>query len=310
MNAIEIQGLSKRFSQVQALNQLSLTVPKGSIYALLGLNGAGKSTTMRCMLSMITPDEGKIEILGKDLAHHRTEILKQMGCMIEKPDIFHYLTPVEHLYLSAALYNQKVQPARVNEILELTGLTWAKNRKAGTFSQGMKQRLGLAMALYHNPEILILDEPLNGLDPQGIFEFQEMIQLLSKEQGKTVLISSHQLSQIEDLAQYVGIIHQGSYQGGGAMKELFQQEWVHLEIHTQPQLKLENLPNHPVFHPACIAQESGFWIFNILSNQVPEMIQWLTQNQVPIFQATPKKRLEELFFRLTQNTDQPNKKIA
>lgn len=302
MNAIEIRGLSKQFGQVKALNQLSLEVPKGSVYALLGLNGAGKSTTMRCMLSMIQPDAGTIEILGKELKSHRPEILTQMGCMIEKPDIFQYLTPVEHLFLSASLYNQKVNHQRVTEILNITGLDWAKNRKAGTFSQGMKQRLGLAMALYHNPEILILDEPFNGLDPQGIWEFHQLIQRLSQEQGKTVLISSHQLAQIEDLAQHVGIIHEGTYKGGGEMKSLFNNEWVHLEIHTNQYAAFEQLPKHPEFTHACLSQENGIWIFAVSTKQVPEVIQWLTENQIPLFQATPKKRLEELFFRLTQDS--------
>ncbi|HRG94320.1 MAG TPA: ATP-binding cassette domain-containing protein, partial [Chitinophagaceae bacterium] len=197
---IRVKNLSKRFGELQAVDQLSFSVSAGEVYGFLGQNGAGKSTTIRMLLTLIEPDEGEIEIFGLNLRQHRKEILKRTGAVIERPDLYKYLSALDNLSIFARLSGMKASRKQLMDQLAMVGLAERADSRVKTYSQGMKQRLGLACALVHDPGLIILDEPTNGLDPQGIAEMREMIIRLSREGGKTLLVSSHLLSEMEMMA--------------------------------------------------------------------------------------------------------------
>src|SRR5450631_253645 len=169
---INVTGLSKHFGELQAVNSLSFSVQEADVYGFLGQNGAGKSTTIRMLLTLIAPTGGEIEIFGMNLRTHRKEILRQVGAVIERPDLYKYLSAYENLLLFAKMSGVRIQRRQLMEQLEMVGLAERAGSKVKTYSQGMKQRLGIAIALVHNPQLVILDEPVNGLDPQGIADMR------------------------------------------------------------------------------------------------------------------------------------------
>ena len=206
---IKATHLSKDFGEVKAVNDLSFTVDSGQVYGFLGQNGAGKSTTIRMLLTLIEPTTGDIEIFGMNLKKHRRDILRRTGAIIERPDLYKYLTALENVRIFSRLSGVRVPDKKIMDQLEMVGLAERARSKVRTYSQGMKQRLGLACSLIHDPELLILDEPTNGLDPQGIADMRNMIIHLSKDLGKTLLVSSHLLSEMEMVADHMLIIHKG-----------------------------------------------------------------------------------------------------
>ncbi len=206
---LSVKNLTKNFNEIKAVNDLSFSVEEGQVYGFLGQNGAGKSTTIRMLLTLIKPSSGNIEIFGLNLQKHRNEILRQVGAIIERPDLYKYLTALENLRIFAAMSGVKVSEKKLMEQLEMVGLAARAHSKVKTYSQGMKQRLGIATALVHDPQLVILDEPTNGLDPQGIADVRNLILQLSKEKNKTLLISSHLLSEIELIADSMIIIDKG-----------------------------------------------------------------------------------------------------
>lgn len=227
---ISTQNLTFNFGNQKVVNSLSLQVPQGSIYGFLGPNGAGKTTTIKLLLNLLKTDEGSISVFGKDLKSNRIEILSKTGSLIEQPAIYLHLTGRENLVNRAGLLQLPIR--RVDEMLELVQLKHAANKKAGQYSLGMKQRLGIALALLSDPELLILDEPTNGLDPNGIIEIRELLINLTRQHGKTVFISSHLLSEIERMATHVGIINNGSmlFQGSIAELEALNQALLLIEV--------------------------------------------------------------------------------
>jgi ABC-2 type transport system ATP-binding protein len=219
MYCIETINLSYRFSQEQlVLNNMNLLVPTGSIYGFLGANGAGKTTTLRLILGLLRKQKGDISIFGKSFEKERFSILKEIGSLIESPSIYGHLTASENLQVLQKIYQCPIK--RIKEVLEIVGLAETGRKKAGQFSLGMKQRLSIAIALLHNPSLLILDEPTNGLDPNGIIEIRELLKKLNEEKNMTILISSHLLSEIERLVTHLGIIHKGTLLFQGTLDEL------------------------------------------------------------------------------------------
>ncbi len=210
---IEIQGLDFYFKDFKALDQVNLTVPTGSIYGFLGPNGAGKTTTIRILLDLFHSKNQQIRIFGKELLNHRGEILGKIGALIENPSIYRHLSGRQNLEIIRKMVG--VPKSRIDDVLKIVRLVDNADKKAKNYSLGMCQRLGLAAALLTDPELLILDEPTNGLDPSGIIEMRELIINLNKEHGKTIFLSSHILSEIEKLATDVAIIDQGKilYEG-------------------------------------------------------------------------------------------------
>ena len=206
---VTVKNLTKNFKDIKAVNNLSFSVEQGQVYGFLGQNGAGKSTTIRMLLTLIKPTSGSIEIFGLNLEKHRKEVLKQIGAIIERPDLYKYLTALENLRIFAAMSGVKVSEKKLLEQLNLVGLAERAHSKVKTYSQGMKQRLGIATALVHDPQLVILDEPTNGLDPQGIADVRNLIFRLSREMNKTLMISSHLLSEVELIADSMIIIDKG-----------------------------------------------------------------------------------------------------
>ena len=227
---VSVSHLSKKYGNLQAVNDLSFTVNEGDVYGFLGQNGAGKSTTIRMLLTLIAPTAGEIQIFDKKLSTHRSEILSKIGAVIEKPDLYKYLNAYDNLSIFAKMSGIKVSRQLLMNQLQMVGLADRAKDKVKTFSQGMKQRLGIAVALVHNPALIILDELTNGTDPQGIAYIRNLIMRLSKEMGKTVLISSHLLSEIEVIANRMIIIHKGQKIIEGNVAELLDPSHTVIDI--------------------------------------------------------------------------------
>jgi len=229
---IDVRRVSKDFKEVRAVDDLSFSVPQGKIYGFLGQNGAGKSTMIRILLTLIEPTSGEIEIFGLNLRKCRKKILEKTGAIIEKPDLYKYLTAKENLEIFAAMSGINVSEKKLTGYLQKVGLVERAKSKVKTYSQGMKQRLGIAVALIHDPELIILDEPMNGLDPQGIADIRNLILHLSRDLGKTVLISSHLLSEMELIADSMLIIDKGRKVVEGRMADLFDPAETMVELET------------------------------------------------------------------------------
>jgi ABC-2 type transport system ATP-binding protein len=296
---IKVDNLSKQYHDVKAVNDISFTVNTGDIYGFLGQNGAGKSTTIRMLLTLIAPTAGTIELFGKNLHANRKEVLQQIGAVIEKPDLYKYLTGYENLSLFARMSGIKVTPKKLTEQLEQVGLTERAHSKVRTYSQGMKQRLGIAIALIHDPKLIILDEPTNGLDPQGIADIRNLILHLSRHQGKTILVSSHLLHEIELIANRMLIIDKGKKIMEGTVAELVDpaRTIVHLEV-TNPQQVVAWLQSSR--WSACLQeQHNAAILLQMNKQQVPELTADLVKAGANIMALQPQNSLESYFLSLT-----------
>lgn len=218
MYCVQTQALVHRYGRDLVLDGIDLQVPTGSIYGFLGPNGAGKTTTLRLLLGLLRRQQGEIAIFGRRLDEDRIGLLRRIGSMIESPSFYDHLSARENLALLQKVY--RCPRDRIDEVLALVGLAQTGRKRAGQFSLGMKQRLGLAIALLHAPDLLILDEPSNGLDPNGIVEMRELLQRLNRELGITILVSSHLLPEVEKLATHVGILHRGQLMFQGTIDAL------------------------------------------------------------------------------------------
>lgn len=205
---LELDHVSKQFSNKTAVNDVSLKIKEGEVFGLLGPNGAGKTTTIRMIVGLIKPTSGKIRLLGNDIHKNFTQAIRGVGAIVENPDFYSHLSGYQNLKILAKM-TRWVHADAVNEAITFVGLTDSIHKRVSTYSLGMRQRLGLAQALLHRPKLLILDEPTNGLDPVGIRELREFIRKLSKEKGVSVFISSHQLSEVQEICENVGIMKQG-----------------------------------------------------------------------------------------------------
>lgn len=217
--AIATHALTKSYAGVRVVDSIELEVPKGAVYGFLGPNGAGKSTTMKMILGLVRPTAGEVDLMGRRMeAKTRLETLAHVGSLIESPSCYGHLTARENLDIVRRL--KGLPTASIDEALEVVGLACTGKKLAGRFSLGMKQRLGLAAALLGNPRVVLLDEPTNGLDPEGIHEMRELIRALPQTRGTTVLVSSHLLAEVEQMADHVGIISQGQMAWQGPLERL------------------------------------------------------------------------------------------
>src|SRR5688572_21742108 len=229
---IEVRHLTRYFNEIKAVEDLSFTVGAGDVYGFLGQNGAGKSTTIRMLLTLIQPGSGAINIFGMDLVKHRKEILRRVGAIIERPDLYKYLNALDNLRIFATMSGVKVTEKKLMDQLAMVGLAERAKSKIKTYSQGMKQRLGIATSLIHDPDLIILDEPMNGLDPQGIADVRNLIIHLSKEKGKTIFVSSHLLNEMEQIADSMLIIDKGKKVAEGTKEELLNPAQTQVELVT------------------------------------------------------------------------------
>lgn len=297
MYCIEITNLTHKFSEKETvLNNINLKIPNGSIYGFLGPNGAGKTTTLRLILGLHKKQQGEIILLGKHFERGRIEILNKVGSLIESPSIYAHLTAKENLMVWQKIYQCPKQ--RIEEVLQLVGLTDTGNKKTGNFSLGMKQRLGLAIALLNNPSLLILDEPTNGLDPNGIIEMRDLLLKLNQKYGITILISSHLLSEIEKLVTHVGIINKGKILFEGTL-ELFmnrQTGFSEAFIKTSNNVKAIRILSKK-FNPKI--QANCLEISTTSINEIAEIVRLFVQNEIDVYEIiTSKNDLESAFINL------------
>ncbi len=294
---IEVKNLSKKFQEITAVEDLSFTVNEGDVYGFLGQNGAGKSTTIRMLLTLVRPTKGDIKIFGKDLSSNRTSILKEVGAIIEKPDLYKFLSAYDNLAIFAKMSGIKASKEFLLQQLELVGLKDRAFSKVKTFSQGMKQRLGIAVALVHDPKLIILDEPTNGLDPQGIADMRNLILNLSREKGKTILVSSHLLSEIELVANRMLIIHKGKKIVEGEVNELLDpsRSVIHIETDDDAAAKEKLMQSKWNIY----LQSTTKIELHMNKEDVSELIDDLVAMKVKLLSVNPVNSLEDFFLSLT-----------
>ncbi|MDX2045696.1 MAG: ABC transporter ATP-binding protein [Chitinophagaceae bacterium] len=296
---IKVENLSKNFGEIKAVDHISFTVEEGDVYGFLGQNGAGKSTTIRMLLTLIQPGSGNIQIFGKNLSEQRKAILSKTGAVIEKPDLYKYLTALENLSLFAKLSGLYLKKDELMRQLHRVGLAERAHHKVKTYSQGMKQRLGIAVALVHDPQLIILDEPTNGLDPQGIADIRNLIIHLSRDLKKTVLVSSHLLSEVEQIASRMLIIDKGKKLVEGEVRQLLDPEHVVTEIGTTDDESALLFIRQSEWNNFLQSSNSRKMIFELHKNQVPLLNKELVDNGIGILSIQRLNSLEEYFLSLT-----------
>ena len=298
MSVIKVHELSKNFGSLQAVNALSFEVQAGEVFGFLGQNGSGKSTTIRMLLSLIYPSSGNIELFDLPLQDNRNKIAERVGAIIERPDLYPYLTAKEHLELFAKLSKQKITKDQIAKTLEQVGLSLRSADKVNTFSLGMKQRLGIAIALVHNPDLIILDEPTNGLDPQGIADIRHLIQNLSKQEGKTVLVSSHLLSEIEQVASQILIIHQGKKVAMGPTQTLLDPNKAIIHIVTQHDEQALSILGISKYAQNIMQRKDGIFL-SIATSEIPALHQFIVAANISLMSFELKRSLEDYFLQIT-----------
>lgn len=302
--ALEIINLSKSFKTLKAVNNISFSVRQGEICGFLGPNGAGKSTTLRTILTLIYPDSGIILIQGHNVFKERRKALCHVGALIERADFYRYLTAFDTLRLLASFHKMRVGKERIMELLRLVGLEDRAHSRVKTFSQGMKQRLGIAQALLHDPDIVILDEPTNGLDPAGMVDMRHLILRLCKDMGKTVLLSSHILSEVEMVADAMVIIHKGQIMASGTVQELLGADagtvWVGWE--KAPDELLD------AFRKSLMPDKVRSFMpdgaeFLVAEKDIPDLLSALLGLGFRIVEVQRRRSLEQLFLKMTAEAD-------
>ena len=299
-NVLQIKNLQKGFKDTQVVNLSSLSVQQGEIYGFLGPNGAGKTTTMKMILSLIYRTAGEIEVFGQSIGTDK-QYLNQIGSMIEEPSYYPNLTGYENL-----LVFQKIlgfDKKNIQETLKIVGLDQPKNKKklVKDYSLGMKQRLALAFALVKKPRLLILDEPTNGLDPAGIHEIRELIIKLAKEQGITVFISTHILSEVEHIADRVGIINHGQLVYEGEIRKIQSNKW--LEVRGDFRGRREAISQVLFGYPCKMLeiQDDKLKLTNLADQQISSLLRDLIVEKVPIYEVKQEQEtLESIFLNLTK----------
>lgn len=293
---VQTKDLTKKFGSEYAVKKLNVKIPKGEIYGFLGPNGAGKSTTIRMLLGLMKPTMGEVEIFGQNLKTHRKSILRKVGSLVENPSYYPHLTAYENLEVLRKIL--ELPEKRIVEVLETVKLSDVAHKKVKGFSLGMKQRLGIAAALLSQPQLLILDEPTNGLDPAGIIEIRQLIQRLPEEEGMTVLISSHLLSEIEQVATRVGVITKGEM--------IFQDTIESMMNLAKPKIRFRVAEPEQakmiLWSKGIQAEQQSehLVISNCTDEAVADAIRFLVEAEQKVYRVEEKKRsLEEIFLDLT-----------
>ena len=296
---IEVSGLNKQFKDVLAVDELNFEVIRGDVFGFLGPNGAGKSTTIRMLLSLIFPTSGSIKVFGKTLLENRKEILSKVGAIVEKPDFYLYLSALKNLQILAQISGKEISQERIMELLELVGLKGRAKSKVKTYSHGMKQRLGIAQALLHDPELIVLDEPTTGLDPQGMKEIRDLIIRLSKDEHKTIFLSSHILSEIELVANRMIIINKGSKIVEGKVDDLLRSKVMKVTVEVDNPEAAKNILQSTKWYNKIESIQDKKFNLNIEQEDVPLLNKHLIENGILINALVPIRSLEDYFLSIT-----------
>jgi ABC-type multidrug transport system ATPase subunit len=297
---IEIKNLTKDFKEVKAVDNLNLNVFRGDVFGFLGPNGAGKSTTIRMLLSLIRPTAGSIKIFNKSLNKYRIDILKNIGAIVEKPDFYKNLSAFKNLEILGRISGKEVSKKRIMEMLELVGLDKRVKSKVNTYSHGMKQRLGIAQALLHDPELIILDEPTTGLDPQGMKEIRDLIIHLSKDQNKTIFLSSHILHEVELVANRMIIISKGMTKVEGYVQDLLKSNVFKVTFEVDDEVKAIALIKNTKWIDKLQSSSQHVLVFSLGNDEVHALNKFLVENDIKVSAVIPTKSLEDYFLKITE----------
>ena len=293
---LSVKELTKSFGKRKAVDNLSFDILEGEIFGFLGPNGAGKSTAIKSMLSLIKPDKGDIEIFEKSIKKYHNSALIEVGALVERPDFYEYLSAKQNLSILATM--DETSYDRIDEVLEIVGLGDRGNDKVKAYSQGMKQRLGIAQALLSKPKLLILDEPTNGLDPRGMKEVRDLIRKLSEE-GITILLSSHILHEVEQVCTSMAIINLGKLIKIGSVNELLKASDTFItEIHAKPIAKARKIMEELSFISK-VSESNGKLKIKIAYDKLEELNRTLIENDVRVSAVIPRSTLEDYFLSLT-----------
>jgi len=299
--AIQLQSVTKKFKDFTAVDQLSFIVNTGEIYGFLGPNGSGKSTSLRMMMGLIKPSDGNIFLFENALASHRSSIMRRVGCIIEKPDFYNYLSAKENIKLFVRANQLNYTAKDYDALFDLVGLRGREADKVKTYSHGMKQRLGLAQTLLHNPDLIILDEPNTGLDPQGIIDLRYLLLKLNQEQGKTILFSSHILSEVQEICNSMIVINKGKAVAQGKVADLLSLEKLHVVMEVNDEEKMKRIlseSKYASFFEKNVGNE--FWM-NMSKSQIAPLVQLLVENNLEVCRVDYKNQLEAYFLKITQS---------
>ena len=297
---IEVRGLTKKFGSLTAVNNLDLNVYRGDVFGFLGPNGAGKSTTIRMLLSLIKPTSGEMKIFGKSITKNRKEIFSKIGAIVEKPDFYLYLSAYKNLEILGKLSGTDTSKKKIMDMLELVGLEARYKSKVKTYSHGMKQRLGLAQALLHDPELIILDEPTTGLDPQGMKEIRDLIIYLSREKRKTIFLSSHILHEVELIATRMIIINKGTTQVEGTVEELLKSEKVVVTFEVDKIEDAMRTVNESKWKENFKSTSKSEINFELTKNEIALLNKFLIEKGILVSAVVPVRSLEDYFLRITE----------
>jgi ABC-type multidrug transport system ATPase subunit len=295
---VEVKNLVKNYGSFCAVKDVSFDVYQNDVFGFLGPNGAGKSTTIRTLLSLISPTSGTINLFGKSLTENRNYILSKIGCIVEKPDFYKYLSAEKNLELFARISGKDITKSKINELIDFVGLTGREKDKVSGFSHGMKQRLGIAQTLLHDPELIILDEPTTGLDPQGIIDIRKLILQLKNEKNKTVIISSHILSEIELIANRMIIINNGKTIVQGQVAELLNSQEIIVLFKINLIDKAMSILKSSVFSDCeTTVQDSQLFIHTTIES-ISNINKLFCDNDIKVSSIETKRKLEDYFLRL------------
>ena len=295
---VEVKHLVKHYGKFKAVEEVSFDVYRGDVFGFLGPNGAGKSTTIRTMLSLIRPTSGELHLFGKNLSTHRNYILQKIGCIVEKPDFYKYLSAQKNIEIFARISGARIDKKKIQEIIEFVGLKGREKDKVGGFSHGMKQRLGIAQTLIHDPELIILDEPTTGLDPQGIIDIRNLILQLKNEHNKTVVLSSHILSEIELIANRLVIINKGRSLVQGSVKELLNAQELIVSFSVDNIEKAKQILQEANMQQLIHNTEEHNLLLHISQEEIPVVNKLFCDKGIRVFSIESKRKLEDYFLKL------------
>ena len=295
---LRTRDLSKTFGKRWAVRDLNITVYRGDVFSFLGPNGAGKSTTIRMILTLLMPSSGSIEIFGENLQKNRSAVLSRVCGIVEKPDFYLYLSAYKNLEILGSM-TRSVRSDEIMGVLSLVGLTSRAFEKVKTFSHGMKQRLGIAQALLTKPELIILDEPTAGLDPQGMKEVRDLVRKLSAESEMTIFLSTHLLSEVEQVATRMAVINRGELIAQGSVSELLDQEPTDYSIQVSPDdSALELIRKLPWIE--VLSSERGKVEVRVGGGRASELNRFLMTNGIEVTSFYPHRTLEDFFLKITR----------
>lgn len=295
---IEVSHLVKLFGTIRAVDDASFDVLRGDVYGFLGPNGAGKSTTIRTILSLIKPTSGQVKVFGRDISTNRNYILQRIGCIVEKPDFYPYLSAEKNLEVFARISGVNISREKIHELIDFVGLKGREKSNLRSFSHGMKQRMGIAQTLIHDPELIILDEPTTGLDPQGIIDIRNLILQLKNERNKTILLSSHILSEIELIANRMVIINKGKTVVQGSVTELLNAQDLVVSIQVDDIGKAKQLAQAATFPLMVEGTDQTSLYVQIEKEKIPLLNKLFCDNGINVYSIEAKRKLEDYFLKL------------